>query len=148
MSSSGERGNVEVPVQDSFGKPVDSGAKDDGNSPPVQPEKDATEVVEVDGEEGSGTKNSPPALDRVATEPYNHQKVQEIARKKIAFALVGLVFLIILLSFLYLWVLPLSPNTKKYVENLILILQIIFGPIITLAGTAIGYYFGANGSSK
>lgn len=81
----------------------------------------------------------------INTEPYNHQKQQEIARKNIAYWLVGLVASITIFSFVYLWSLPLEvSSTKEYVANLILILQIIFGPIITLAGTAIGYYFGAN----
>lgn len=102
-------------------------------------------IVEVDGEEADAKKSAPPALVDINTEPYNHQKQQEIARKNIAYWLVGLVASITIFSFVYLWSLPLEvSSTKEYVANLILILQIIFGPIITLAGTAIGYYFGAN----
>jgi hypothetical protein len=102
-------------------------------------------IVEVDGEEADAKKSAPPALVDINTEPYNHQKQQEIARKNIAYWLVGLVASITIFSFVYLWSLPLEvSSTKEYVANLILILQIIFGPIITLAGTAIGYYFGVN----
>lgn len=108
-----------------------------------------TEVVEVDGEgENNDQSDSPPSISSSSTiaqtEPYNHQKQQEIARRNIAYWLVGIVALIVIMSFVYLWVLPLNVNTRRYVDNLILILQIVFTPLITLAGTAIGYYFGAN----
>ncbi|MCE3603758.1 hypothetical protein LXA47_09070 [Massilia sp. P8910] len=44
--------------------------------------------------------------------------------------------------------LPLNDGARKHVENLILVLQVAFGPIITLAGTAMGDYFGANSRIK
>lgn len=106
-------------------------------------------VVDVDGEESVSSPKSmasPPPLssDSISIEPYNHQKQQEIARRYIAYALVGMVTLLVILSFWYLFVLPLSPNTNKYVVNLLSLLQVLFGPLVTLTATAIGYYFGAN----
>lgn len=88
-------------------------------------------------------QSAPPALVDMNIEPYNHYKQQEIARKNSAYWLVGLVASITIFPLVYLWSLPLEVSgNKEYVANLILILQIIFGPIITLAETAIGYYFG------
>lgn len=107
----------------------------------------STRIIEVDGEDG-GQENGTPKLDDVKTAPYNHEEQQEIARRRIAYSLVGLVLILVLFSCVYLWVLPLTPNTRKYVDNLIVLLQVVFGPIITLAGTAIGYYFGANSAKK
>ncbi|RSZ57776.1 hypothetical protein HF313_27235 [Massilia atriviolacea] len=67
-----------------------------------------------------------------------------MARRNIAYALICLVTALVLMSFIYLWTLPLNESARKHVENLMLFMQLIFGPIITLAATAIGYYFGAN----
>jgi hypothetical protein len=110
------------------------------------------EVVEVDGEVQDGlpasTSENPPELTTVKTEPYNHRKQQEIARRNIAYSLVLIVFCIIIFSFVYLCYLPLSEKTRAYVDNLVLILEVVFGPIITLTGTAIGYYFGANSKKE
>jgi len=140
---SGESQPKETPSEDPHSSPGDAGAR-----PTSGPE-----VVEVDGESSTGRQSeTPPSISSSSTiaqtEPYNHQKQQEIARRNIAYWLVGIVTTIILLSFIYIFILPLSADTKKYIENLILFLQIVFGPVITLTATAIGYYFGANSKEK
>lgn len=134
-------------------KPKPEDSEKSSSSSPSSPEKStdngegSTKIIEVDGEDG-GQENTTPKLDDVKTAPYNHEEQQEIARRRIAYSLVGLVLILVLFSCIYLWVLPLTPNTRKYVDNLIVLLQVVFGPIITLAGTAIGYYFGANSGKK
>lgn len=69
-------------------------------------------------------------------------------RGYIAIALLIILGLVVAAAFGYLWVLPLTPNTKEYTANLITLLQIIFGPIVALVGTALGYYFGSKGNGK
>ncbi|RJG14525.1 hypothetical protein [Massilia cavernae] len=91
---------------------------------------------------------SPPPVSAIPTRQYNHQKEQEKARRNVAYWLVWIVASIIFLAFAYLWTLPLTRGTREYVDNLVQVLQIVFAPIITLAGTAIGYYFGANASQR
>lgn len=75
------------------------------------------------------------------------KKEQEKARRNIAYWLVWMVAAIIVIAFGYLWTLPLTRGTREYVDNLVLVLQIVFAPIIALAGT-VGYYFGANASQR
>lgn len=82
------------------------------------------------------------------TEKYNHIKEQETARRTIAYTLLAMMAVIIIAAFAYLFSLPLSTNTKAYSDNLVLLLQVIFTPMITLTGTAVGYYFGANSQVK
>jgi hypothetical protein len=123
---------------------VNSNGSKEGDPRRRKSDADSLEVVSIDAEGNDGVARHPPSMGTVETEPYNHQKQQEIARRYIAYALVVLIAFLILLSFSYLFALPLNANTKRYVDNLISILQILFGPLITLAATAIGYYFGSN----
>ena len=106
---------------------------------PVSPPPD---VVEIDGDIGMQLRRR--ASDRLSLATYNHQQQQEIARRNIAYVLICLVTALVLMSFIYLWTLPLNENARKHVDNLMLLMQLVFGPIITLAATAIGYYFGTN----
>lgn len=79
------------------------------------------------------------------TEPYNHLKQQEQVRGRIAEGLTAMLALIILLAFLTLWVF------SSAFADLEKLMTIVFGPVIALVGTAIGYYFGGkttNGASN
>ncbi len=67
---------------------------------------------------------------------FNIAKEQEKVRGLIAQALTLLLAVIILFAFITLWT---SSSTFGDLEKL---LTIVFGPVIALVGTAIGYYFG------
>lgn len=69
-------------------------------------------------------------------EPFNIAKEQEKVRGTIAQALVVMLAIIILLAFISLWAYSAS------FADLEKLMTIIFGPVIALVGTAIGYYFG------
>lgn len=75
-----------------------------------------------------------------SVEPFNIHREQEKVRGIIAQGLVVLLSMIILFAFITLWL---------YIKNfsdLEKLLTIIFGPVIALVGTAIGYYFGGKSS--
>ncbi len=76
------------------------------------------------------------------TEPYNHLRQQELVRGRIAEALTAMLAITILLAFLTLWA---YGTTFADLEKL---MTIIFGPVIALVGTAIGYYFGGKTSGS
>ena len=67
---------------------------------------------------------------------FNIAKEQEKVRGLIAQALIVLLAVIILFAFITLWT---YSSTFGDLEKL---LTIVFGPVIALVGTAIGYYFG------
>ena len=75
-------------------------------------------------------------------QPFNIAKEQEKVRGQIAQALVAMLAVIILLAFLSLWV---YSSTFSDLEKL---MTIIFGPVIALVGTAIGYYFGGKTATR
>lgn len=76
------------------------------------------------------------------TEPYNHLKQQEQVRGRIAEGLAAMLAVIILFAFVTLWV---YSSTFADLEKL---MTIVFGPVIALVGTAIGYYFGGKTANK
>lgn len=124
-----------------------SGTSSSSDSPQTG-DADTENIADLDLDTGHPSRWRSPGRPILTTKrllaPYNHQKQQEIARRNIAYALICLVTALVLMSFIYLWTLPLNESARKHVENLMLFMQLIFGPIITLAATAIGYYFGAN----
>ena len=73
----------------------------------------------------------PPTL-----EPFNLPKEQERVRGRIAEGLLMMLGVIVLFAFLTLWA------YSATFDDLEKLMTIIFGPVITLVGTATGYYFG------
>ena len=95
-------------------------------------EKDLTsEDGDLSAESASQLEAAPPAL-----EPFNLTKEQEKVRGRIAEGLLMMLGVIVLFAFLTLWA---YGATFSDLEKL---MTIVFGPVITLVGTATGYYFG------
>jgi hypothetical protein len=97
----------------------------------------AVEDRDLTGEDGTGALD-PAALvpPGPAFEPFNIAKEQEKVRGVIAQALIVLLAVIILFAFISLWTFSSGfPDLEK-------LMTIVFGPVIALVGTAIGYYFG------
>ena len=69
-------------------------------------------------------------------EPFNIAKEQEKIRGLIAQGLVVLLAVIILFAFISLWIFTSSFGDLEK------LMTIVFGPVIALVGSAIGYYFG------
>lgn len=86
---------------------------------------------DLTAESASRLEASPPTL-----EPFNLTREQEKVRGRIAEALLMLLAVIVLFAFLTLWI---YSTTFVDLEKL---MTIIFAPVITLVGTATGYYFG------
>ncbi|MGQ0529962.1 MAG: hypothetical protein ACT4PG_09150 [Panacagrimonas sp.] len=74
-------------------------------------------------------------------EPFNIDKEQEKIRGLIAQALVVLLAILVLFAFITLWVF------SSAFADLEKLMTIVFGPVIALVGTAIGYYFGGKNTS-
>jgi hypothetical protein len=72
--------------------------------------------------------------------PISHQ--QELARRRIAYALVGILGAEVLLSLLFL-----ICFFHVTIESLRSIMTIIFGPTVALVGSATGFYFGTSRDS-
>ena len=69
-------------------------------------------------------------------ESFNISKAQEKVRGRIAQGLIVMLAIVILLAFISLW------HYRSSFADLEKLMTIIFGPVIALVGTAIGYYFG------
>lgn len=100
---------------------------------------DIPEDRDLTGQDGD--LGSPEFFERLVTpelqtEPYNHLKQQERVRGRIAEGLTILLAAIILLAFITLWC------SGGSFDDLAKLMTIVFGPVVALVGTAIGYYFG------
>lgn len=101
-------------------------------------ERDLTaEDGDLNAEAAPQLEPPPPTL-----EPFNLTKEQERVRGRIAEGLLMMLGVIVLFAFLTLWA---YGATFGDLEKL---MTIVFGPVITLVGTATGYYFGNKGSSN
>lgn len=70
------------------------------------------------------------------TEPSKIDEAQEKTRGWIALALVGILLLIVVASFLSLWL------TSLKVADVKGLLEVILAPVVALVGSATGFYFG------
>lgn len=102
-----------------------------------------TQPLRVDPAEGrvdlTATEPEGPtqeALAPLATRPYSLARQREDMRARVALALVGLLAFVVVAAFVTLWVEGgLAEGTKD-------LLTLILGPVVTLVGSVIGYYFG------
>ena len=79
-------------------------------------------------------------------EPYDSNKAVDRARQMIAIWLLVILLIIIAAAFFALiWVFVCSPASgKDNFDHLAVLLNIVFGPVVTLVGSATGFYFGAS----
>ena len=94
-----------------------------------------------------GTPSTTPTP--VAPSTYNPVEAQDSARKNIAYALLGITGFIILGGF-FLAAWALSPNQpiSENLKTVLALLNVVFGPIVALLGSATGFYFGANAAER
>ncbi len=84
-------------------------------------------------------------------EAYDSNKANDEARRTIAMMLLRTLIFVILFAFAVLagilfWAQPNNPAAAN--ESLVDLLNIIFGPVVTLVGSATGFYFGANSRGR
>ena len=89
---------------------------------------------DLDLEEGEQpTFEQPPLRYKPTTPP-----TKESVRAQVARALVAIIAVVILFSFLTLWLISPPPG----IADLEKLLTVIFGPLVALVSGAVGYYFG------
>jgi hypothetical protein len=76
------------------------------------------------------------SLEQPSDKPYDPGRDREFVRSWVAYGLLGLLIVIVLLSFIALWAHGITKDDLKE------ILTIFFGPIITLLGAVTGFYYG------
>ncbi|WP_047534528.1 hypothetical protein [Methylotenera sp. N17] len=116
----------------------------------VETENEPVEAIEeLDLEDSANSVAFSRTPEPVApvTKTYNHQQHQESFRGWIAILLIILLAIIVIYCLCFLSNLP-QTDADKSLNNLIQILQVVFGPLVTLVATAVGYYFGANSKSS
>jgi hypothetical protein len=78
-------------------------------------------------------------------ETFNRDKAEGLARNAIAYTLLALTFLIIIGAFIMgAYAISSTGPIKDNLNSILAILNVIYGPIIALLGSATGFYFGAN----
>jgi hypothetical protein len=82
--------------------------------------------------------------DKVSEEPYNSDKSRDKTRQTITLWLIGLLCVIVGLTFVALFARGASSGftDDKFFAELKQILDVIVGPVITLLASAVGFYFG------
>lgn len=83
------------------------------------------------------------ALPSVETEPYNPERWHSLARRNIAYWLLAILSLLVVLTFIPLYWILFTGGDDRDFAPLMSILNIVFGPVVTLVGSATGFYFGA-----
>jgi hypothetical protein len=117
--------------------------------PPLPPTTPATPAtLDLESSRDAVLAASDQLPDTVSTEPYNSEKARDKARENIAYALIGILAGTILATLaLSGWLLA-PGDADGNADRLVRVLNIIFGPIITLVGSATGFYFGAQTASR
>lgn len=107
------------------------------------PAATAIQTIELETEKPGAPppKELPPAPPSKKYDPAEHR---ERARQRLAETLVGILALIVLFSFLTLWWSTVSVKSSDLKD----LLSILLAPIATLAGSAIGFYFGGKGTDE
>lgn len=121
----------------------DPGAPAEGSG--VSPEETSLELEEgrlLDLEEGRSLPSIIRSVQSAAEVRLGRPRSLEETRAQVARALVALLAVVILFSFLTLWMVA---PTGDQLEGL---LTIIFGPLIALVSAAVGYYFGEKFGDK
>jgi hypothetical protein len=109
-----------------------------------------TERGSIDDVQVPASATSSPTVE---TRPYDSAPVTDEARKRIGYALLALLFLIVLGAFFELMRINtqladqstggiLAADAKADGERLVSIINIVFGPVVTLLGSVTGFYFG------
>ena len=84
----------------------------------------------------------------ITTERYDQERARDKAREAIAYALVAILAgTIIATLVLCAWLVG-PYDADGNADRLVRVLNIVFGPIITLVGSATGFYFGAQTASR
>ena len=103
----------------------------------------------VDLDLGAKTSLSQRRVGRIDLEPYNQTKETDAARKYIAFWLIGILSGVVAIALLTCLVLIyFDTNDKDRFDHLLAVINLIFGPIIALVGSATGFYFGSQSQSS
>jgi hypothetical protein len=84
----------------------------------------------------------------VAAEPYNPDRARDKTRQNIAYALIAILAGTIVMTMVLTWWLISPADPAGNAERLVRVVNIIFGPIVTLVGSATGFYFGAQTASR
>lgn len=116
---------------------------------------DDTNDVGVDLE--SLAETGPPkdvTVAAVTEKPFDPRRAEDAARRKIGYALIFILAVIVVDALLLVAFINFAPSgalgpaalaadAKADSERLVAILNIVFGPVVTLVGSVTGFYFGA-----
>jgi hypothetical protein len=91
-------------------------------------------AVELPGDEKAAAPHKGPV-----TEHWNQDRDQEDTRSQLAKGLVWILFVIVVGAFVTAWTGAIEPVLK--------VLQVVFGPIVALVGSAVGFYFAVRSQS-
>ena len=81
-------------------------------------------------------------------EPYNQAKATDTARKYIAYWLLAILTGVVALTMVTMAILIYFDATDKdRFDHLVGVLNIIFGPVVTLVSSATGFYYGSHVAS-
>lgn len=85
----------------------------------------------------------------IVSEAYNSVQAQDSARKNIAYALLGMTGGIIVAGFvLASYAINSDGPIDENLNTVLSLLNVVFGPIVALLGSATGFYFGANAAAR
>ncbi len=88
-------------------------------------------------------------LTTIASQSYNSVQAQDSARKNIAYALLGMTAGIVVAGFfLAFFAIDRRGPIEDNLNTVLSLLNVVFGPVVALLGSATGFYFGANAAAR
>lgn len=124
----------------------DEAVFDADGAPPSRPLAPQISAAETLGTQTSSAL-PPPTL---GAGQYNRDEQLDNARKRIAYSLLAILAgVIVLIVFVPLvWFLVNRNTDTELAELVIQLVNIVFGPVVTLVGSATGFYFGAQAAKS
>lgn len=115
---------------------------------------DATPVLDADSPPSTvpiaSTGGPVAASNTIEKTDYDIDRARESARRFIAYALLAILAAVIVLIVFFplAFLLTVNEANKNQLEPVIQLINIVFGPIVTLVGSATGFYFGAQSAKS
>ncbi len=106
------------------------------------------EALDLESSTAVPAQSSDTLPSSITAQPYDQERARDKARENIAYALIAILAGSILATLVLCAWLVGPYDADGNADRLVRVLNIVFGPIITLVGSATGFYFGAQTASR
>jgi hypothetical protein len=146
------------PISETTDETPDTDVSDAESGTEESTDEGGGEILNESDSSGSGGGGSMPPLDLGSPQSprapavqstYDSNPVNDQARKNIAYALLAIMTIIIFGAFIMAsWALGSGGGLEENLKTILSLLNVVFGPVVALLGSATGFYFGVNAANR